>query len=357
MSPGSTIVVKNVEQLTIDSVSIELDIPAELRNAYAYTHGQYITLEATIDGQKVRRSYSLYTSPTEGSWRVAVKQIPGGVFSTFAVNVLKAGDTLTAFSPDGNFYIPIDDTKKNRYVAFAAGSGITPITSIMKSHLQGEPDCHFKLFLLNRSVSSIILREEIEGLKNIFLSRVEINYFLSRQQRQNPLFNGRFTSEKITQLSESFFNPLETDAFFLCGPQEMVITIQDTLTQMGVPKEKIHFELFFTSADGETQKQIEEIVEHQSEYATIHVIDGDRKMEVPMTKSQTSILDAALDYQADLPFACKGGVCCTCKAKLVEGEVKMKLNYGLEDHEVEAGYILTCQAIPVTESVTVDFNI
>ncbi len=357
MQQGRTITVKSVEKLTADSVSIHLDIPSELKEAYAYTHGQYITLEASIDGKLIRRSYSLYTSPSEGSWKVAVKRIPGGVFSTFAVETLKAGDALTVFPPDGNFYIPIDDTKEKNYAAFAAGSGITPILSIMKSHLLGESESHFKLFLLNRSVSSIILREEIEGLKNAFLTRSEIIYFLTRQQRQNPLFNGRFTPEKITQLSEQFFDPKQTDAFFLCGPQEMVMTIQDTLTQMGVPKEKIHSELFFTIENGETKKEIQEILEHRSDVSTIHVIAGERKMEVPMSKSQESILDAALDYQADLPYACKGGVCCTCKAKLVEGEVQMKLNYGLEDHEVEAGFILTCQAIPITESVTVDFDI
>ena len=267
------------------------------------------------------------------------------------------GDTLLAFPPDGNFYIDVEPLSQRRYVAFAAGSGITPILSIMKTHLSQEADAQFSLFLLNKSVSTIILREEVEGIKNRYLNRASVHHFLTRQQRHNPLFNGRFDEEKIKELSRLFFDPDQVDGFFLCGPQAMVKTIEDTLTQMGVPAEKIHYELFFTGQVDMTSQEMEEIKELQSIHATLKIIDGDRMMEVPMGRDQDNILDAALAYQADLPFACKGGVCCTCKAKLMDGEVKMKLNYGLEDHEVEAGYILTCQSIPITEEVTINFDI
>lgn len=345
--------VQAVEKTTSDCTIISLEVKEEWKEEFAFKQGQYLTLKTIINGEDVRRSYSLCSSPVDGQWKVAVKKMDGGRFSTFANDVLKQGDTLEVMPPNGRFYVEVDSAKAKNYVAFAAGSGITPILSIIKTHLHLEPESTFQLFYVNRSVGSIILKEEIEGLKNQFLDRLEIYHFLTQQERSTPLFNGRIDEEKLAIIYKQFIDGDATDDYFICGPTAMIFLIRDFLKEKGVDEEKVHFELFNT--DGAAPSKKKRTIDN-SLLSQITIIEGGKNFKFSIPRGSDNILDAALNKNADLPFACKGGVCCTCRAKLVEGEVDMEVNYALEKSEVEAGYILTCQAIPLSEKVTVDFE-
>lgn len=346
------LVVSYILKTTADCSVIEFDVPEELDEQFDFSAGQYLTLKAIINGEEVRRSYSLCSSPLDGSWKVAVKKIEDGRFSSFANDILKVGDTLEVMPPNGRFSRPISDTPKN-YVAFAAGSGITPIFSIIKTHLAKEPESTFTLFYINQSVQSMILREEIEGLKNIYLNRFELYHFLTKEERDAPLFNGRIDLKKLEQISNLLIDINSIDDYFICGPTEMIFMIRDFLIEKGIDEKKVHFELFNTPSGGKKKKVIDET---NTDLSQVAVINNGTKINFTMNQGGENILDAALRNHADLPFACKGGVCCTCRAKLIEGEVNMEVNYALEEEEVEQGYILTCQAIPKTKNLVVDFD-
>ena len=346
------LVVSDILKTTADCSVIEFDVPEELDEQFDFSAGQYLTLKAIINGEEVRRSYSLCSSPLDGSWKVAVKKIEDGRFSSFANDILKVGDTLEVMPPNGRFSRPISDTPKN-YVAFAAGSGITPIFSIIKTHLAKEPESTFTLFYINQSVQSMILREEIEGLKNIYLNRFELYHFLTKEERDAPLFNGRIDLKKLEQISNLLIDINSIDDYFICGPTEMIFMIRDFLIEKGIDEKKVHFELFNTTSGGKKKKVIDET---NTDLSQVAVINNGTKINFTMNQGGENILDAALRNHADLPFACKGGVCCTCRAKLIEGEVNMEVNYALEEEEVEQGYILTCQAIPKTKNLVVDFD-
>ena len=357
MADFQKLVVKDIYKETKDTVAVTFNVPQELQEAFQYKQGQYLNLKKDINGEDIRRSYSLCTSPVENKWQVAIKKINGGVFSTYANDVLKAGDVLEVSAPDGKFYVEVDATTPKHYIVFAAGSGITPILSIVKTHLALEPDATVQLFYLNRTVKSIIFKEEIEALKNKFLGRLEVFYFLTKEQRGIPLLYGRFTSDKLQKLIDKIIDVSSVDECFLCGPEEMIFLIRDELVAAGLEKDKVHFELFNAGNTEADKKHIAEVLDHQADHTEVTIIDGDKEFHFDMdVKDHDNILDAALANDADLPFACKGGVCCTCRAKVIEGEVEMKLNYGLEPDEVEAGYVLTCQAVPVTDKVVVDFD-
>lgn len=346
--------VQAIDKTTEDCAVISFDIADEHKQEFAYTQGQYLTLKADIDGQEVRRSYSLCSSPLDNEWKVAVKQIEGGLFSTFANQQLAVGDVLDVMPPNGRFFVAVDDTQSKQYVAFAAGSGITPILSIIKTHLQAEPEARFQLFYTNQSVASIILREEIEALKNIFLDRFELYHFLTKESRSAPLFNGRINEEKLDVLFASFIDKAAVNDYFICGPNEMIFLIKDYLAAAGVDKASVHFELFNTSGTSAAKKK--ERVFDPSKMSHVEIREGGKLFSFDMPQKSDNLLDAAVSNSADLPFACKGGMCCTCRAKLVEGEVDMEVNYALEPDEVEAGYILTCQSVPLTEKIVVDFD-
>jgi len=348
--------IADVEKTTPECSVLTFEVPDELKEAFLFTQGQYLTLRTEINGQDVRRSYSLCSSPMDNEWQVAVKKIDGGLFSSFANDELKEGDTLDVMPPNGRFFIPIDTERQRNFVAFAAGSGITPILSIIKTHLNAEPKSTFKLFYANQTVNSIILKEEIEGLKNQFLDRFQIFHFLTRQQRDVPIFNGRFDTDKLEILSKTILPIDSTDHYFLCGPEEMIFCVRDFLTSKKVDEKSIHFELFTSSSDKKAVKKKERIVD-DSKMSAVTVLEGGKTFNFKIPQNSENILDAALRNSADLPFACKGGVCCTCRAKLVEGKVDMEVNYALEKEEVDAGYILTCQAIPLSEKVVVDFDV
>ncbi len=357
MAEFHQIEVADVYKETKDCSVLTFAIPESLQEAFSFTQGQYLTLRKLIDGEDVRRSYSLCSSPLDQQWKVAIKQINGGVFSTYANNELEAGDTLELMEPSGNFYIPLEPQVARNHIAFAAGSGITPILSIIKTHLLSEPESTFKLFYLNRTVKSIAFKEEIEQLKNRFFGRFEIFYFLTKEQRDIPLFNGRFDEQKLQVLTKTFIDVPDTDSCFICGPQEMIFLIRDQLELAGMAGDKIHYELFFSGDASENNQHIAEILEQQAEGTEVTIIDGGKEFHFTMEEDFDNILDGALAAGADLPFACKGGVCSTCKCKVIEGAVEMKVNYALEEDEVKNNFVLSCQAVPTTEKVVVDFDV
>lgn len=347
--------IKDIEKATDDCSLISFAVEEELREAFAFNQGQYLTLKASIDGEEVRRSYSLCSSPLDNEWRVGIKKIQGGKFSTYANEQLKPGDTLQVMPPNGRFFTAIEKQKAKNYVAFAAGSGITPIFSIIKTHLQAEPESSFTLFYINQQVSSIILKEEIDALKNIFLDRFKVFHFLTQEHRSSPLFNGRLDTQKLAVIFDRILPLEQVDDWFICGPQDMIFMLRDYLLEHKVMKKAIHFELFNTDSNTtNVQRQAKET--NSVAHCALTVIEGGKAFQIEMPKG-TTILDAALQKGADLPFACKGGVCCTCRAKIKEGKVEMLVNYALEPEEVEAGFVLSCQAIPLSEKVVVDFDV
>jgi ring-1,2-phenylacetyl-CoA epoxidase subunit PaaE len=352
-----TLKVKEVKTETPDCVSIEFEVPENLQGEFAFEQGQNITIKKEIDGEEIRRSYSICAAPFENELRVAVKKVEGGKFSGFANTILKAGDELEVLPPTGKFNTKLETQNLKQYLAFAAGSGITPVISIIKSTLQTEPESRFTLVFGNRGRHSIIFFEELEGLKNKYLNRFNFINILSREKTDAPINSGRINKEKLTELHK-LIDYKKTDEFFICGPEEMIFCVKDFLEQMDIDKKKIHFELFTTPGQKQLaagSRQLALSGNGPTSKITVK-LDG-RSFDFDLGFNSENILDAALKQGADLPFACKGGVCCTCKAKLLEGEVEMDVNWGLEHEEVEQGYILTCQSHPVTEKVVVDFDI
>ena len=357
MAKFHSIKVADIYKETKDCSVISFDIPDDLKSEFQFKQGQHLTLRTIIDGNEVRRSYSLCSSPIENKWKVAVKKINEGLFSTFVNEKLRKGDVLDVMPPNGTFFTEVDPKKSKNYIAFAAGSGITPILSIIKTHLALEPESTFKLFYLNRTVKSIVFKEEIEQLKNRYFNRFEIFHFLTKEHRPSELFNGRFTKEKIQTLTEKIIDVPQVDACFICGPEEMIYLLRDELTNAGLQKDKIHFELFTSGISEEDKKRISKIIEKKVEGTEVTIIDGGKEFHFVMGDDFDNILDGALAAGADLPFACKGGVCSTCRCQVVEGTAEMKLNYSLEEDELAKNYILSCQAVPTSKKVVVDFGI
>jgi ring-1,2-phenylacetyl-CoA epoxidase subunit PaaE len=347
--------IEQIKKETGDCVSITFIIPENLKNIFAYKHGQYITIKTIIEGVEARRSYSLCSSPLDNEFKIAIKKIKGGLFSSFANDVLKAGDVLEAMPPMGKFYTTLNSTNKKEYVGFAAGSGITPMLSIIKTTLQTEPNSSFTLIYGNKNSTSIIFKEQLEALKNKHLSRFQLIHILSREKTDADINYGRIDHFKCNHLFENLLN-INSDEFFICGPEEMIFSIKYFLESRMVDENKIHFELF-TSAQPHTSKSSNQVAIDDSPKSNITVkVDG-RTFDFDLAFKGNNILDAALQKGADLPYACKGGVCCTCKAKLLEGAVNMDVSWGLEKEEIEQGFILTCQAHPTTDKVVVDFDI
>jgi len=360
MAHFHSLIVADVRRETADSVSVAFDVPAELSEDFRFIQGQYLTLRTELNGEEVRRSYSVCVGPNDGELRVAIKKVPGGLFSTFANETLQAGDVIESMVPMGKFYTELHADQTKRYVAFAAGSGITPVMSIMKAVLQTEPESHFTLFYGNRSFSSIIFREEIEALKNTYLGRLTVHHILSREDQGSDLLYGRIDLERAQLFTSKLFDAKSVDEYFLCGPEEMINTVSSHLIDTcAVDKKQVHFELFTTANSQKAARAPKkEVVEDDAKAAvsTVSVILDGESFEFSLQADGDNILDAALEAGADLPYACKGGVCCTCRAKLLEGKVDMDVNYALEDEEVEQGFILTCQAHPRTDHVVIDFD-
>jgi ring-1,2-phenylacetyl-CoA epoxidase subunit PaaE len=342
--------VLEVRRETADCVSVALEVPNT--ETFSFVPGQYLTLRSTINGQEVRRSYSLCSSPLSGELRVAIKQVEQGVFSTWANTELKAGDTIETMPPMGNFALEIEPTDEQTYVGFAAGSGITPVLSILKTVLERAPKAKFILFYGNRKTNSIIFKAELEDLKDAYMGRLEVHHVLSREDQGNDLLFGRIDEARAAQFAAQIPGVKAAAGHFLCGPEAMIKGVQSALEQAGVASKNIHFELF-TSAAPAAEKAPPASASSGDAAVTV-ILDGE---ETHFTQGPKDfILDAALDAGADVPYACKGAVCCTCRAKVLEGEVEMAMNYSLTDDEVAEGFVLTCQSMPRSPKVTVSFD-
>jgi len=349
--------IKEVKKETVECVSVVFEVPQELKNNFQFKQGQSLTMRLSLNDEEIRRTYSICSSPLDNEWRVAIKKVSDGVFSTFANEKLKKGDIIEVMPPVGKFYTELKPSAKKNYLAFAAGSGITPIISIIKTTLKIEPQSSFTLVFGNRSRSSIIFFEELEGLKNKYIDRFNLINILSREKTESPLSFGRIDSNKLNELSR-LLNYSSIDEFFICGPEEMIFCIKDFLNQKGIKEKNIHFELFTSSTPKKTKTVIIQPIRDKDPQSNISVkVDGRSVDFLLSLNSDITILDAALLHGADLPFACKGGMCCTCKARLLDGEVEMDIHWGLEQEEIEKGFILTCQSHPKTERVVIDFDI
>ncbi|MBT6138981.1 MAG: phenylacetate-CoA oxygenase/reductase subunit PaaK [Rhodospirillaceae bacterium] len=352
-----TLTVNEVRRETPDCVSIAFDVPNALAEDFGFSQGQYLTLKSSVDGEEVRRSYSICSGVGDGELRVAVKRVEDGRFSSYANDDLAPGDTVEVMTPDGRFTTELDPSARRTYVAFAAGSGITPILSIAKSVLAVEPESRFTLFYGNRTLADIIFRGELDDLKDRYPDRVSILHVLSREPQETELLNGRLNADKCRIFLRSLVNPHAVDHFFLCGPKTMTDEIQDVLGDHGIARDRIHFELFANPDQiidpSMPKREPKTLAEGQGHEISI-VLDG-LTTEFKLTTDEP-ILDAALLHRADLPYGCKGGMCCTCRAKLVEGEVEMDVNYALAPEEIERGFVLSCQSRAKSKRVVLDFD-
>ena len=348
--------IKKIKKETADCVSVSFTIPETLQDQFLYKEGQNITLRNTINGEELRRSYSICTAPHENELKVAIKKVDGGLFSTFANENLQAGDVLDVMPPTGKFNAGTKATTAKNFLAIAAGSGITPVISIIKHTLKNNAASSFTLIYGNKSRASILFFEELEALKNKFMERFTFINILSREKTDADLNYGRINEEKLSAIKHLIAFSLFDEAF-ICGPEQMIFSAEDFLLQQGLKKEQIHFELFTTPGQKISNNKKNVAVQSAGPKSKINIkVDG-RSFDFDLAYDSESILDAALKQGADLPFACKGGVCCTCRAKLVQGKVKMDVNYALEPEEVAQGFILTCQSHPLTDEVVVDFDV
>jgi len=350
--------VSNIRRETQDTVSVAFEVPAELKEEYQFKQGQYLTFKHEINGEEVRRSYSICRSPLDNELRVAIKKVEGGLFSTFANESLAEGDIIETMTPMGRFYTTIDPANEKHYVAFVSGSGITPVMAHMRTILQLEPKSSFTLVYGNKTTSSIIFKEEIEDLKNEYMDRLTVYNVLSREENEIPLFMGRIDSEKCTSFMKYFIQPETIDEVFICGPAPMIDAVKAQCAAVGLDRKQVHFELFASPLQLAQAKEAVTKVEREASgfQAKVKIILDGVATEFIMDSKGENILDAAMKRGADLPFACKGGVCATCRAKIDKGTVKMDINYGLEPDELERGFVLTCQAHPTSEEVVVNFD-
>jgi ring-1,2-phenylacetyl-CoA epoxidase subunit PaaE len=353
MANFHTLKIQDLTRPTDESVKLTFDVPEELKTEFKYTQGQHVTLRQAIGGEDVRRSYSICSCPIDGELSVAIKRVQGGQFSNFAGNDLKIGDELEVMPPTGRFNTPLDANNEKLYVAFVGGSGITPVISIIETTMRVEPKSQFILFYANQKTSSIIFSEELEALKNEYMGRFSIHHILENERQEAEIFNGRLDADKMAVFAKTYFTPEDVDEIFTCGPEPMMLAVRDALTGLGVDERKIHMELF-TSPLGKLGQS--ESPSHEVTKSEITIIQDGNKFSFPYD-SDKAILDAAYDNGADLPYACKGGVCSTCMARVVDGEVNMDVNFALEPDELEKGYILTCQSFPKTEKVTISFDV
>ncbi len=347
-----------LEPLTDDSLTITLEVPDALREAYRFRAGQHVAVVCDVAGDEVRRNYSICAPESSGILRVAVKRLPGGVFSGYAHSVLEVGDPLDVLTPAGRFGAPLDPANDKHYAAIAAGSGITPIISILATALELEADSACTLIYGNRTTSSIMFLEELQDLKNRFPTRFALYNVLSRERQDVDLFSGRIDGPKLSGFLRTFVDPESVDEWFLCGPMEMVDELRGVLRDHGVDSNHVHRELFHTgpAPPPPPPRRAEDPAADIAGASKVTIVLDGRRSTLQLHRLGEPILEAALRVRADAPYACKGGVCGTCRARLVEGEVEMDSNYALESDELEAGYVLACQSHPCSERVTLDFD-
>jgi ring-1,2-phenylacetyl-CoA epoxidase subunit PaaE len=344
--------VREVRRETGDTVSVAFDVPDELADAYVFAPGQHLTFRVPgPDGDEVRRSYSISSGVDDGELRVAVKNIPGGVFGVHANERLQAGDVLDVMTPAGRFTTALDPANTKTYLGIAAGSGITPVISLVRSALGREPKSRFTLLYGNRGPTTVIFREELEDLKNLYVDRLDVIHVFSREQQQAPMLNGRLDADKLRQLAGRLIDLSAYDEVFVCGPEQMTLSLRDTLVELGVDGKHVHLELFGSHA---TPAPRPPRADSRDRRTLTFLLNG-IKTEVDAHPDDT-VLEAGQVAGLDLPFSCRGGVCATCRAKVLEGAVAMDVNYALEEWETQAGFVLTCQSHPTTERVVVDYD-
>jgi len=350
--------VTDIRRDTRDAVIVSMR-PQTPEPSFDFIPGQYLTFRQPIDGQELRRSYSICCTPEEGCLQVGIKRVPGGQFSTWANTQLQVGDILNAMPPSGNFHIPAAASNEARhYLAFAGGSGITPIISIISSKLKTEPLARFTLVYANRQISSVMFRETLEDLKNRYLGRLSIIHILESEGQEIELFTGQLSEDKCAALFNHWIPLAGMHTAFICGPEPMMLTIAQALQNHGMGKERIKFELFASSRPaGSAPRPPNEAATAASDTCQASVtLDGTaRHFDIPLDGSQT-LLDAALSNQLDAPWSCRAGVCSTCRCRILEGEVEMRINHALEDYEVEQGYVLSCQAVPLSARVVASYD-
>ncbi len=352
MSKFYKITVANVEKLTPDSVVITFDIPERLKDKFTYKAGQHVIVRKIINGEDVRRTYSFCSAPQEDVFRIAIRQIKGGVFSGYANNVLKAGDVLELSEPLGAFSLtPKPD---GVYVGIAAGSGITPIMSMIRAVLLQDDDSRFLLYYSNRDTDHTMFLRELATLKSLHMDKFSFQLFMTRQIVDVPFWGGRIDGGKISHLHKTVFDDLGVDGYFLCGPKNMVDNTRESLLAAGEPDRNIHSELFVAGNDG--AKPDAETTQAALAKARINIIMDGRKVQVDYREEHGSILEAALAAGLDVSFSCKSGVCATCRAKVTKGQVEMGVNYGLEPEEMDDGFVLSCQSVPLSDDITISYD-
>ena len=346
--------IKSIRRDTRDSMVLSLEPQPKHADIYKYKSGQYLILKNTINKQDVRRSYSICSAEHEKYIRVGIKKVDDGVFSSWIHENASIGESIYASHPQGNFHVDKKDGKTKNYLGIAAGSGITPVLGILKHVLQDQKDSRFTLIYGNRSSNSIMFREELEDVKNKYLGRFSIIHVLSRENSDIPLFHGRINEEKLSELFKLWIDINNIEKAFICGPYEMMLQASKSLLDHGLNKDVIKSELFV----GVTTKQPKQAIKptNKKDLREVTVIIDGRQRQFKLANNQISLLDAALKEGIDLPHACKGGVCSTCKAMLLEGEVDMDANFSLEDYEIDRGYILSCQSYPISKKIVVDFD-
>ena len=345
--------ISEVRRETPDAISVRFDVPDDLAAEYAFSQGQHLTLKTSLNGDEVRRSYSICSGVDDGVLRVAIKRVPGGLFSTWAAEKLHPGQVLDVLTPDGRFNTPLDSANRKHYVAFAAGSGITPVLSLVRTTLAREPLSRFTLVYGNRRQIDTLFHEELENLKDQYLTRFTLYNLFSRERQEIDLFNGRLDAEKVKAFADSLLPVDRIDEAFICGPGGMIDDVESALTACGLAPQRIHAERFGIPDESKPPHRTEPGDAPQARVTV--VLDGVRR-EFDFHRNDPSLLDAALAAGIDLPYSCRGGMCCTCRSKTVQGRVRMDKNYSLEAADIDAGFVLTCQSHPLTETLTLSFD-
>ncbi len=358
MARFQTLTVASVHRETEDSIVVGFVIPPALRADFAFIQGQYVTLKVKVGGQELRRSYSICSSPLDPeALRIAVKRVEGGRVSTELVENLRPGMTLEVMTPMGNFHTRMNAEHRKHYVCFAGGSGITPILSIIKTVLRAEPGSRLTLFYGNTDADRIIFRNKLEELRARYGERLAVHHILTFGKDEDMLFNGLITVEKASALAARFVRDDADTEYFICGPEPMMVNVSEALAKLGVGKDRVHIELFTSPVSTETGRGVQSTGggAFTGEAEVVVRLDG-REHVLRLAAKGDPVLDAAIEAGLDVPYACKGAVCCTCKARVVEGQVEMDMNYALTDEEVAQGFVLTCQSHPRSERVLIDYD-
>jgi ring-1,2-phenylacetyl-CoA epoxidase subunit PaaE len=348
--------VKSITPDTDEAVIVSFDVPAALQNDFQFTQGQHLTLRTHLNGKEERRSYSICSGVDDGELRIGVRHVSGGVMSSWINQSLKAGEQIDVLPPEGRFFVPVDASLARHYLGIAGGSGITPILAIMKTVLAREPLSRFTLIYGNRRQASTMFKEELEDLKNRYLTRLTLHTVFSQEHMDSPLNSGRLTQAKLGEFLGSLIKPQNLNHIFVCGPHGFNEEADAALLAAGVPTEHIHIERFGVPVDAAGVKAKPTVQAGDAPQAMIQIIRDGLSREIEFRTEHGNVLDAAAAAGLEVPYSCKSGVCCTCRAKLMEGKVRMDRNFALEKHEVEAGFVLTCQAHPLTERVVISFD-